>query len=1038
LRGGEKAMECPLCHSENVKGARYCVRCGFRIRQDRDICEAETLIGAEPPDRLGPGSIFAGRYKIIEDLGSGRTGQVFKALDVKINETVALKIILPEIAADSRIIERLQNAFQAAGKLSHPNICRVHLLGQEKVTAYIIMDYVQGENLKSMIQMTKRLRLGTIVRLAQQICAGLAEAHRQGVTHGDLKPTNILVGQDGNARIMDLGTGTAAIPGTPEYMSPEQADRQEPDQRSDIYSLGVILYEMVTGVVPFQGGSRQEILAKQINEPPQPPRAIHPDLPDSLNRVILRCLEKKRESRYQRAEELLRDLEEVPTSIMTGVTRPVRDRPRPPALGIRGLTPRKRIPVAFAFLAVLAIAFFAWSFFSRKTQAVPGQKLTVAVISFNNQTGDPSYDYLQNAIPNLLITSLEQSNSFRVTTWERLYDLLKRSNSENVKVIDSDLGFELCRMDGIEAIVLGAFTKGGHTFATDAKVLDVRSKQIIKTAGSRGEGVDSILKTQIDELSEAISSGIQEEGVTQAVVTPIVEVATGSMEAYNLFLQGREAFEKWYYPDARRLLGTAVALDPEFAMAYLYLGQVDLVQSDLAGAREAFKKAREFGKKLAGKEGLYAEALTARYLDRNADRSFDLLQRIASEYPQEKRVHVNLGEYSYERGVFDQAIAEFKKAIALDPKFGAAMNWLAYSYVGKNDFGKALACFKEYASVSPGDANPHDSMGELYFKMGKLDKAIEKYKEVVRIKRDFSAQFRIAYCYALRENYDEALRWIDDFILAAPSEGMRAYALEFKGLYHSLQGKVELALSDFERAADLYRSIQNYSYFCSKFKQLGWISCEWGKSDLYRKYVQACYDNRNQYQIWPEPLNMTLTRVYLGFLDLKENRLDEARLKLAEVKAFLDESAGSAGIGEVRDVYLLLSAEALLARGLADEAVTEFRKRSLPALSLSVPITIIQRSMPYSEDFVARALESRGDRDGAIAEYERLLDPEKTEFSLVHPFSRLRLARLYEKKGQLRAAVKQYGKVLDVWKEADQGLTEVEEARRRLAALRAR
>jgi tetratricopeptide (TPR) repeat protein len=173
-------------------------------------------------------------------------------------------------------------------------------------------------------------------------------------------------------------------------------------------------------------------------------------------------------------------------------------------------------------------------------------------------------------------------------------------------------------------------------------------------------------------------------------------------------------------------------------------------------------------------------------------------------------------------------------------------------------------------------------------------------------------------------------------------------------------------------------------------------------------------------------------------LELKENRLDEAGSKLAEVKAFIDESTGSEGIAEVWDVYLLLSAETLLARGLADEAASEFRRRSLPALNLSAPITIIQRSLPYSDDFAARALERKGDLGGAIAEYERLLHPEKTEFSLVHPFSRLRLARLYEKQGKLRAAVKQYEKVLNVWKEADRGLTEVEEARRRLATLRAR
>ena len=315
-------MKCPLCQAENLAGARSCIQCGFRFGQDQAVHEAETIAVAEPRDRLCPGSIFAGRYKIIEDLGSRRTGQVFKALDAKTNETIALKIIAPDVAADSKAIERLRDELQAAGKISHRNICRVSLLGQDKETYYIAMEYVQGESLKSMIHMTKRLRLGTIVGLARQICAGLAEAHRQGVIHGDLKSANIMVDQEGNARIVDLGTGAAAVPGTPEYLSPEQAVGQKPDQRSDIYSLGVILYEMVTGSVPFKGGYPPEILSRQIHELPEPLRSMNPELPGMLNRVILRCLEKKRESRYQSAEELLRDLEEAQTSIMTAVTRP--------------------------------------------------------------------------------------------------------------------------------------------------------------------------------------------------------------------------------------------------------------------------------------------------------------------------------------------------------------------------------------------------------------------------------------------------------------------------------------------------------------------------------------------------------------------------------------------------------------------------------------------------------------------------------------------------------------------------------------------
>jgi tetratricopeptide (TPR) repeat protein/TolB-like protein len=1040
-------MKCPLCHSENLEDSHYCVKCGFRIGQDQDIHEAETLTIAAPRDRFAPGSIFAGRYRIIEDLGSGGMGKVFKVLDTEINETVALKLILPEIAADRRTIDRFQNELKVTRKISHPNICRVHHLGKEKETYYIIMEYVHGESLKSMIQMTKRLSLETAVRLARQICRGLAEAHRQGVIHRDLKPQNIMVDREGTARIMDFGlarspqtqTGTraGAILGTPEYMSPEQAEGQEADRRSDIYSLGVILYEMVTGRVPFKSDSRLEILSRQISERPEPPKALNPELPDFLNQIILKCLEKKRESRYQSTEELLEDLEQAQTTTRARSIRLSGERATPSPARTGTLARGKRIAAGLAFVAVLAAGFFAWKSFRGKPQAVPGEKLTVAVISFTNQTGDPNYDYLQDAIPNLLITSLEQLNLVRVTTWERLHDLLKRLGREDTRVIDSDLGFELCRMDGIEAIVLGTFTKGGNVFVTDAKVLDVRSKQLLRTASSRGEGVDSILKRQIDELSEAISSGIGLEPVTMAAVTPIAEVATDSMEAYNLFLQGREALEKYYYSDARKFLEMAVGLDSEFAMAYLYLGQANLVQSDLAGARAAFEKAKEFGQKLAGKERLYNEALTARFLERDLEKYFGILEQIATEYPKEKRVRVYLGEYYYSKGMFDQAVVEFKSALALDPEFGFALNWLAYSYISKKDFDQALAAFQEYAAISPGDANPFDSMGELYFKMGKLDKAIEKFKEVARIKPDFSAQFRIAYCYAVKEDYAEAQRWIDHFILATPSQGMQAYAFEFKGLYSSIQGKVEQALREFNRAADIYRNIQNYSYLCSKFKQLEWICYDWGKNDLYRKYVQDFYDNRNQYKIRPEPLNRALRQCYLGLLDLKENRPDGARSKLAEVKAFLDGAAGSAEIREVQEVYFIFSAETLLAQGLADEAISEFQKTPRYDLNLSVPITIIYRTLPYVDDFVARALERKGDLDKAVAEYERLLDPEKTEFSLVHPFSRLRLAQLYEKKGELRAAIKQYEKVLEVWKEADEGLPQVEGARKRLAALRA-
>jgi serine/threonine protein kinase len=368
-------MICPLCHAENLPDSRFCHKCATPLYIEKDV-PLPTLTLQKQIDKFSRGSILAGRYEIIEELGKGGMGRVYKVFDQKIKEIVALKLIHPEISVNEKAIERFRNELKFSRKVSHRNVCRMHDLGEEGYMHFITMEYVDGENLKGFIRRAGQLTPGKAVSVAKQVCEGLAEAHRQGLVHRDLKPQNIMIDREGNARIMDFGiarfveaeglTGSGVMIGTPEYMSPEQAESKGVDKRADIYSLGIILYEMVTGKVPFEGETPLTIILKHKNEVARNPQELNPHLPGEMTKLIFKCLEKDREKRYQSAEEVLKDL----TLVEQGL--PTAER----ALAKKALAASKEITVTFRFqklvLPVLAIfilavvALFIWNPFSKK------------------------------------------------------------------------------------------------------------------------------------------------------------------------------------------------------------------------------------------------------------------------------------------------------------------------------------------------------------------------------------------------------------------------------------------------------------------------------------------------------------------------------------------------------------------------------------------------------------------------------------------------------------------------------------------------
>jgi serine/threonine protein kinase/Tfp pilus assembly protein PilF/ribosomal protein L40E len=792
-------MKCSKCQFENPPDSLYCNKCGTQIqRPEKALAPTKTLY--TPLKELTRGTTFSERYEVVEELGRGGMAKVYRVIDKKVEEEVALKLMNPEIAADEETVHRFRNELKFARKIAHRNVCKMYDLSEEKGNLYITMEYVPGEDLKSLIKRIGQFTAGKAVSVSRQVCEGLAEAHRLGVMHRDLKPQNIMIDREGNARIMDFGiarslkaegiTDKGVIIGTPEYMSLEQVEGKEVDQRSDIYALGVILYEMVTGRVPFEGHTPLSVALRQKTEMPRDPRERNPQVPLDLSRVILKCLEKDKNKRYQKAEELLSELKKIEEGIPT--TEKILPERKLKTERIKKILGSKLFLFGGVTVLLILIIVSGVFLFTGRQGAIN----SIAVLPLKNLSGVPEQEYFVDGMTEELISNLTQIGAL-----ERVI-----SSTSVMKYKETRLSLpEIARELKVDAVVEGSVVTSGNRVRITAKVIEARTD---KTLWSKSyERAMSDILTLQSELARAITKEIN------VVVKPEERALLASArqvnpEAYQLTLKGRFYWNKRTEEGlnrAREFFMEAIEKDPTYALAYAGLADAYNMYGSyhIMPAHEVYPKAKAAALKALEIDETLAEAYTSLAFEKyhyewdwfGAESDFNWAFGLNPSYAS---AHSWYAAFLTSMGRFDEALTAIRRAQELDPlslAIGATIG-ASYYYAGQHD--QAIEQCKKALEMDPNFPWAHTVLANAYVQKSLFDEAITELQKAVELSGgSFEYLATLAHAYAVKGERDSALKIINELKEQSKHKYVPAYemALIYVGL-----GEEEQAFEFLEKA----------------------------------------------------------------------------------------------------------------------------------------------------------------------------------------------------------------------------------------------